>query len=436
MLQFCAQISWLSACWLVWVAMNTFKKFISARAPDKARGNAFTFVSLFSGAGIGDYGLTLAGGKCLAACEIDPNRSAVHAHNIGAPIWGNIRSEKTSIVDAVSAVELDLLIATPPCQSFSTANARRGLLEDPEHATRDDRNHLFFEALEVARALRPKVVVFENVPNFLKRKIRSNDGALTGRVEDFLRAALGGYTGWCGSLCLSELGIPQRRKRSIAVFLRNDWLSRGVSFLAPPSMWPGNLTRRPQTILDAIGSLPALDGKSQEAAVDASDFLHQVPAYNDLHYGWISDIPAGSGSSAWENACRECGSSSTPIFVVKCESCGSNMYNRPHVPCSPTSIRAIKGFKTSYKRMPANDLAPTITTATGHFSSDLKLHPTQNRVLSARECALLQTIPRSFVWPKRQHYRKGYLIREMVGEAVPPLVTYRLGLAVAQLVQD
>ncbi|WP_175749748.1 DNA cytosine methyltransferase [Burkholderia pyrrocinia] len=414
--------------------MNTFKRFIAARNRTAATERSFSFVSLFSGAGIGDYGLTLAGGECLAACELDPNRSAVHSSNIGAPIWGNIRTEKTSLIAAVRDRNLDLLLATPPCQSFSTANSRRGLLEDPEHATRDDRNHLFFEALEVARALRPKVVVFENVPNFLKRKIRSNDGKIVGRVEEFLRASLAEYAGWCDTLCFSDLDVPQRRKRSLAIFVRRDVLGDNPLELLTPKSWPGALTRKAKTIEKALNGIESLDGSSEEAATASRDFLHQVPVYSELHYRWISAIPSGSGQSAWENACENCGNKSTPLFKVVCANCGTNMYNRPHVPIPGGRIRPIKGFKTSYKRMPSGELAPTITTASGHFSSDLKLHPTENRVLSARECALLQTIPYSFQWPAAQRYKKGYLVREMIGEAVPPLVTYRLGLAVAHLI--
>lgn len=413
--------------------MTTFKAFLRGLDAIPAENHTFRYVSLFSGAGIGDYGLSLAGGKCIAACEIDPQRREVHKSNIGAPLWGNLRTDKSLLIDAIIKQCPDLLFATPPCQSFSTANSRRGNIEDPDHPTRDDRNRLFFEALEVARAVRPKVVAFENVPNFLKRKIRSHDGTLVGRVEEFLRASLSDYVGWCEVVCFSKLGVPQRRKRSLAIFIRNDCVTSELSQFPFPNTWPGKLSRAPRTLIDAIDGLKSLDGKGADSSACPKDSLHQVPTYSDLHYKWIADIPAGSGKSAWENACESCGDDTTAMFTVKCVACGANMYNRPHMP-SGKGIRPIKGFKTSYKRMAIAELAPTITTASGHFSSDLKLHPTENRVLSARECAVLQTIPNTFIWPKAQQFRKGYLFREMIGEAVPPLVTYRLGLAVAQVI--
>lgn len=409
--------------------MPTFADFLARKKPKAAP--KFTFASLFSGAGIGDFGLVLAGGKCLAACEIDPQRAAVHKANIGAPVWGNLRTEKAQIIKHLHDAELDVLVATPPCQSFSSANSRRGLREDPEHASRDERNNLFFEAIEVARKIKPKIVLFENVPNFLKRKIQSSDKKIIGRVEEFLAAGLGQYRSYANVICFSELDLPQRRRRSIAVFVRNDLGDEIAQTIMHPNQWPGKLKGLPATIIEAIGHLPQLDSGAAATISSQDDTLHQVPLHEPLHYRWISDIPSGSGRSSWENACPGCDDDSTPVFEVICQTCGESMINRPHVRQSNGDIRPIKGFKTSYKRMPADQIAPTMTTASGHFSSDLKLHPTQNRVLSPRECAILQAIPTSFKWPREQQFRKAYLVREMIGEAVPPLVTYRFGRAVA-----
>jgi DNA (cytosine-5)-methyltransferase 1 len=408
-----------------------YRKFIIAPVAEPPR---FSYVSLFSGAGLGDYGLQLAGGICLGAVELDPNRALVHKENLQAPLWGNIRKEKDILISALKGSDVDLVIATPPCQGFSTANAKRGLREDPAHASRDERNNLFFEALYVIRALKPKIVLFENVPNFLKRQIRTESG-ISGPVGDFLRASLGQYVSWTNVICLSELGIPQRRIRSVAIFIRNDIrkaATNGFPELLKPLSWPAYPNDAPSNILDALDDLPALDGKSSLDAKSANDFLHQVPDYPEYRYKWISAIPPLSGKSAWENACEECGDASAPFGTIICLKCGSSMRNRPHV-IEKDTIRPIRGFKTSYKRMSPNEIAPTITTTSGTFSSDLKLHPEQNRVLSARECARLQAIPDSFKWPSQLNFKKGSLFRDMIGEAVPPLVTYRFGMAAREV---
>lgn len=406
-----------------------YSTFMNGKVRSKG---SFTYVSLFSGAGIGDYGLKLAGGKCLAACEIDGKRRLTHTHNIKAPIFGDIRTEKEALISAVIGTSVDLLIATPPCQSFSSANAKRGKINDARSASNDPRNHLFFQAITVINAIKPRVVIFENVPNFLGRSIYSECETVKGTVAEFMDACLGDYISWKSSICFSKLGIPQYRKRAIAIYVLRQLIpnqSRSFDLACKeliPENWTAQLAGTPATLIDAISSFPALDGKSEKLAT-SSDILHSCPIYSDTHYSWIKNIPKMSGKSAWENKCTTCGNSDTPPLDIDCTRCGSKILTRPHISENNGNIRAIKGFKSSYKRMNPFDKAPTITTSSGHFSSDIKLHPTQNRVLSARECAALQTIPSSFKWPKETLHKKGYIVREMIGEAIPPAITFRFG---------
>jgi DNA (cytosine-5)-methyltransferase 1 len=75
----------------------------------------------------------------------------------------------------------------------------------------------------------------------------------------------------------------------------------------------------------------------------------------------------------------------------------------------------------------------TITTASGHLGSDAKIHPWENRILSPRECADAQTIPRSFEFRGNGGSCSGGLVREVVGEAIPPWFTFLHGLALRSL---
>lgn len=395
----------------------------------------FTYVSLFSGAGIGEYGLKLAGGECLAACEIDEHRRNVHIKNIdGGKVFNNIVSEKKDLIEyvALSKKSVDLLIASPPCQGFSTANAKRGVRSDPEHASKDGRNALFFEALDIATSLQPKIVVFENVPNFPNRIVHNRGNTKTDTIINFMKAILYNYEGQALDLCVSEYGIPQRRKRSIIVFVRNDMSKAKDLFKLIKNRFEFTILNKPNNLGDVLEPLEPLDAKNIETSYSKTDELHQVPVASDFRYQWISDIPPNSGKSAWENHCPECHDVTTPIFEVICRACKSDMYNRPHIK-QENSIRPIKGFKTSYKRMVSNEISSTITTNTNSFSSDMKIHPYENRVLSVRETALIQTIPYSFYWPEEQFFKTKHLIREMIGEAIPPFFTYQLGLVVRDL---
>lgn len=395
----------------------------------------FTYVSLFSGAGIGEYGLKLAGGECLAACEIDEHRRNVHMKNIdGGKVFSNIVTEKKDLIKHVISLEkgVDLLIASPPCQGFSTANSKRGIRSDPEHASKDSRNALFFEALDIATELQPKVIVFENVPNFPNRTVHNRKNTKTDTILNFMTAILYNYEGQAFDLCVSEYGIPQRRKRSIIIFVRQDIDKAKYLFKLIKDRFNFTILHKLNSLGEVLEPLESLDAKNINTSYSKIDELHQVPVASDFRYQWISDIPPNSGKSAWENHCSECHDSSTPIFEVVCRACKSNMYNRPHVK-EGESIRAIKGFKTSYKRMLPNEISSTITTNTNSFSSDMKIHPYENRVLSVRETALIQTIPYSFYWPEEQFFKTKHLIREMIGEAIPPFFTYQLGLVVRTL---
>ncbi|MDH1712640.1 MULTISPECIES: DNA cytosine methyltransferase [Acinetobacter] len=388
----------------------------------------FNYVSLFSSAGISDFGLKLLGGKCIAACELDANRRLVHEANISGKVFSDIREDKNRLIEYVlkQGETLDLVFATPPCQSFSTANSRRGKLKDTISANSDPRNFLFFDALEVCCNLKPKFIVIENVPNFGRRLLRNEHGTV-GHVGEFIDVILSDYVGQTFVKCVSEFGVPQSRKRSFSVYIRKDITKKKNIHSKDIKHFDYTVPYdAPKNIVDAIGHLPDLDSQSKETNSDEEDIFHHVPVLSDKHYSWIANIPANSGKSAWMNPCESCGSSATPMFEIKCTECGKCITVRPHIHEKNGTIRSIKGFKTSYKRIPPDGLSSAITTNTNAFSSDNKLHPSQNRVLSVRECMLIQSIPQIFVWPEKVFYKSMHLVREMVGEALPPLVSYQI----------
>ncbi|MEJ5136970.1 MULTISPECIES: DNA cytosine methyltransferase [Acinetobacter] len=395
----------------------------------------FNYVSLFSSAGISDFGLNLLGGNCLAACEIDENRSLVHKTNSSGKVFGDIKNEKKELIDFVLSQKknLDLIFATPPCQSFSTANSRRGKLTDSHSANQDPRNFLFFEALEICCKLKPKFIIIENVPNFGRRLLRNNEGII-GHVDEFIDSILVNYLGVTFVKCVSDFGVPQSRKRSFSIYILKEVAkNKKVDVSILRNMFISKPIDCPTSIMQAIGHLNPLDSISEKFAKDSNDIFHHVPVLKKIHYQWIAKIPPNSGRSAWLNACENCGDDKTPMFEIKCIACNKNIKVRPHVVEKNNKIRSIKGFRTSYKRISPDGLSSAITTNTNAFSSDNKLHPNQNRVLSVRECMLIQSIPETFIWPEKLFHKSMHLIREMVGEALPPLVSYQLAYFLLRL---
>ena len=83
--------------------------------------------------------------------------------------------------------------------------------------------------------------------------------------------------------------------------------------------------------------------------------------------------------------------------------------------------------------MRPNEPARTITTASSHVGSDYKIHPWENRVLSIRECADLQTVPRFYDWTWALETSHTYVARKVIGEALPPWFTYLQGKLLRRL---
>ena len=410
----------------------SFESFMQGTAP---AGVPFSFLSLFSGAGVGDYGLRLAGGRCLSGCEIEPHRRAVHKQNFDCPVWGDVREDGDDIIEMHRLHQVDLLVATPPCQGFSSANSRRGKRAHHHASQADSRNDLFVEIIRIAAAVKPKVILIENVPNFLDKVVAGpNDGRLA-KIRDLISEGLQDYIEYTQVVCFSRAGVPQRRKRAVCIYVHRAVLRSNKNWESALHIdnWLGALEGTPISIKDALKDVRPLDGcVISGRSNDMSDPLHCVPTHAPRHYSWISSIPPGSGLSAWENGCNNCGDTQTELGVIRCCACGAVIESRPHV-VEDGIARSIRGFRTSYRRAKPTEISPTVTTASGRFSSDLKLHFSENRVLSPRECAILQTVPHSFVWPAEQYFKAKHLIREMIGEAVPSLVSYRLGLTIANL---
>ena len=150
----------------------------------------------------------------------------------------------------------------------------------------------------------------------------------------------------------------------------------------------------------------------------------------------VAVTPAGGGASAWENDdCPDCGGSGLPRHLACCPRCNAPLL-RPHV-VENGRARLVRGFRrSSYRRLSPDRPAATITTASNRIGSDRTIHPYENRVLSPLECQRLQTLPGDFEWGEADGESRSGLVREMIGEAVPPRFTKAHGKVLAELLDD
>ena len=407
-----------------------------------------TAVSLFSGAGLSDLGYEMAGFRLVVQVEVDRKRAAIGAANFHCSTWltrdvcGSADEVATAYRMATSR-RLDLLVATPPCQGMSSSNPSRGKRRSPRAQELEAKNRLMLEVIPVARKLRPRVIVAENVRPVLTLNVEY--GGANGTVVDHIRNHLSDYEVFPVVVNVADYGIPQVRKRALVVAIH-----KGEPCLASMSSRKGTPLPSPtHSERPTNGALPwvsirqwlqlmeydHLDAKSEDT-VRGEHWLHFVPPYGTDRYMQISQIPPNSGRSAFENdECPSCGRQQVAAELILCPSCDAVMRNRPYVERNGQPA-LIKGFDSSYRRMRPERPAYTITTNSSHIGSDFKIHPWENRVLSILECADLQTLPRFYDWTRAKEDRTLYLIRNLIGEAFPSYFTYLHGLVLAELLSD
>ena len=408
-------------------------------------------ISLFAGGGLSDLGYELAGFEFVVQVEKEKNRATLCAKNFpGAEsVVGELERTWKTVVQKYREKRpgdrLALMSVTPPCQGMSHSNPDRGKRSHSQE--RDRRNCLILEALPVIEELQPRVVVVENVPQLLTEPNGAFKGGKGQSLVDAFAERLPEYHLFGRVVQMADYGVPQDRRRAIVVAVHEDeqWAKRLLSAKVGP--WPASTHAQGSsngllcwvTVEEWFKEMgyKQLDARSSGTARDPDDPLHIVSVYEEDYYWRVADIPPYSGCSAYQNShCRECGRADVPEGMAMCPYCGAVMHNRPYVVEKDGTVRLIKGRHSSYRRMRHDEPARTITTASSHVGSDYKIHPWENRVLSIRECAELQTVPRFYDWSWALETGHTYLVRVVVGEALPPWFTYLQGQLLRQLLDS
>lgn len=317
-------------------------------------------MDLFSGCGGLTEGLKQAGFKVIGAIECDA--LAVETYLENHPTV-KLEGRNIQVVDAavfrqrlkLKRGELDLLAGCPPCQGFSSMTTLNGRLSKD-----DERNELVFQFLRFAREFLPRAIMMENVPGL------ASDARLT-RVCAELRDL--GYIPQVKVLDAADYAVPQRRRRMI--------LLAGYGIEIPFA--EACATRR--TVRDAFSVFNQMDF--------SSDPLHnhgekRAPKVVSL----IREIPKDGGSRLDLGVARQ----------LRCH-------------------QACDGFKDVYGRMAWNEVAPTITGGCCNPSKGRFLHPEDDRTITLREAALLQTFPPDYSFSLR---RGKFPAAQMIGNALPP----------------
>ena len=422
------------------------KHLVDKKRSVTRKGN--TVLSLFSSAGIGELGVKAAGFDIVVSNELLVDRCALYAENypdteiIQGDIWDCQQKIVTRWEELVGESPF-LVYATPPCQGMSSNGTGKLLAEirSGRRGKEDPRNRLIIPTIQIIKRLRPLWVLLENVPTMEHTIIRTPENTFENIITYIAKELSPEYVGRAEVVNCADYGIPQVRNRLITIFTRSP---KGMAHLRQyGTLLPkkthsenGGMGLLPWvTLRQAIGDLPTLDAK--EGCNSSKDIpWHVVPILSDEKYWWVSQTP--KGETAYNNQCpnpkcrykknKRHGSNfadgihqsrkDTPIF---CEKCGA-LLPRPTIMDKTThSLRLIKGFDTAYRRMLWDKPAPTLTQNLQFVSSDKKLHPEQNRVLSIYEGLRIQTItdyPYELTIGGQPIARN--MCCEIIGESVPP----------------
>ncbi|EAZ97556.1 DNA cytosine methyltransferase [Marinobacter sp. ELB17] len=327
--------------------------------------NSITAIDLFCGAGGLTHGLIKAGVNVIAGVDVQKScKYAYEKNNYGAEFVNMDVRELTGMeLNALYPKKsVRLLAGCAPCQPFSTYSQGRDVKNDKKWPLLYAFSRLIGEVL-------PELVTMENVPDVTKHEV----------YHDFV-GHLGslGYRVWAQKIYCPNYGIPQSRNRHVLLASRLG----DIKILEP--------IRKPKkyrTVRQTIGNLPSLRAGEQ----CLKDRLHISAGLSSINLTRIKHSKPGGTWRDWpESLMAECHRKATG-----------------------------KTYVSVYARMSWDKVSPTITTQSYGFGNGRFGHPDQDRAISLREAAMLQTFPKSYQFIPPNEKVQLAPIGTMIGNAVP-----------------
>lgn len=328
-------------------------------------------VDLFCGVGGLTHGLIRAGIDVKAGVDLDETcRYPFEKNNSADFIHCDVSTLKSSDISKYFTGEgYSLLAGCAPCQPFSTYS-RKGRNKNHENQW-----PLALEFARLVNEIKPDFVTMENVPQLADHDV----------FQDFVKSLIG-YESWWGVVECSAYGIPQTRKRLVFIASRLGHLGLSLN--------PTHLS--PVTVRETIGSLP----KIRAGDSHSKDKLHTSSSLSEINMQRIqASLPGGTWRDWPEGLQAAC-----------------------HTKKSGATYPSV------YGRMEWDKPAPTITTQCFGYGNGRFGHPEQDRAISLREAAMLQTFPPDYKFLAKGEKAKFNRLGRLIGNAVP----VRLGEVIAE----
>ncbi|MDZ4721408.1 MAG: DNA cytosine methyltransferase [Roseiflexaceae bacterium] len=384
-----------------------------------------TLIDMFCGAGGMSHGFEQAGFSVIAGLDFDPDSVATFRANhpnskaLQADL-SKLSPEQLGKQLDINPGELDCLAGGPPCQGFSKNRAFRhvdGIFVD------DPRNHLYWHFFDYVKYLQPKIVLMENVPEIL---IKANGYFRDAVFERFHSL---GYIAEARIINAAEYGVPQSRRRAFFLAARDGMK---VSFPEPTTLPGPRAGHRTPNSVEYVGT------QGDVINLSLFDTLPIGPtvwdAISDLHGVYAGDLN------------EFCVYKSEPLthYQLERRNDADSVWN--HFPWQlterqlkrirllregqgqlhlPEELQTKNGYGSAYRRMQSDAQALTITTWMFHPGSGMFTHPFDDRVITIREAARIQSFQDDFVFSGKYHSQC-----RQVGNAVAPLVAKNIALSI------
>lgn len=350
-------------------------------------------IDLFSGAGGLSCGIENSGLQIKAAVEIDELAIETYKRNIGNVVLkkdiSTLSGDELLSFAGIQRGELFIMAGCPPCQGFSSV----GLRDE-----NDIRNQLVFHYIRLIRETRPWFILMENVPGMARgvgkkifdkvKKELSKDYILS---DEILNAA--------------NYGVPQQRKRlvlhGVLKSVKDKYLGDDFSIGMPiitHSQNDDDSSLKTWTTVSVIKQFPKIKVGQKHTKVPN----HQCRNLSEKNLLRIKSTPHNGGSrSSWPDE-----------LVLECH-------------------KSKVGYADVYGRMDYESQAPTITAGCLSYSKGRYGHPIQDRPISAREAATLQSFPTDYVFVGNLE-----AIGRQIGNAVPPKLAEASGKMFKKIIED
>ena len=327
--------------------------------------------------------------------------------------------------------DVDVIVGGPPCQGFSTVgrikiaslvkNGQRSGRSSDARFIDDRRNNLYKSFVSFVRSFRPKAIVMENVPGMMSYK----GGRVVEQIKEDFRDA--GYRNVdCKLLNAADFGVPQLRKRLFFMATLNratlEWPKPTHSSATAAKTARSKAGSKPHvTVRDAFGDLPVLRIPPKNSK--RTDYIR---AYRHNPRCEFQLWARGESNELHNNITRWHRKKDLRVFG----------HMRPNSKWSDLSRADRKkigysddSFDDKWKRLSPNRPSWTVN---AHLSKDgyMYIHPTQNRTVSVRESARLQSFPDNFVFTGS---RSAQFLQ--VGNAVPPLLAWAVAKSVKKMIR-